>query len=111
MASISAVKKSHKKKDPAPLVTRIVKENMDELHAFGAAIVSSAVEIKAAAQSIITTRAAGEKQLYRKVILLVYDKDGTRITSTNWDLKEDDSLSINVSADEGVESAVLAGSR
>jgi hypothetical protein len=111
MANSNAAKRSHKKQEPTQLVTKIAKENVDELHAFGAAIVSSAAEIKAAAQSIITTRAAGEKQLYRKVILLVYDKDGTRITSTNWDLKEDDSLAINVSADEGVESAVHAGSR
>ncbi len=41
----------------------------------------------------------GEKRLHRRVLLLVYDGTGTRMSNTSYDLSEQESLSIQVSKD------------
>jgi hypothetical protein len=52
----------------------------------------------------------GEKQLHRRVLVLVYDAAGVRIANTSYDLMKDDTLALSVDA-ESVRATTASASR
>jgi len=84
------------KREALDIRVAVNREDLAKLDTTAADVIKSAMAVKAAADKMVTAMVNPQRQLHRRVQVIITDAEGVGITSAVYDLKATDELGVRI---------------